>query len=248
MQKYTRRTVAPAKGNKWYTRIAYGGVNNNDVVPRHERWKGSACDNCGGYGPGRYFEAQAVNGALFGRTDPEEIRKFFAYRKKGKTPVEMWAAYNADSRWKPYCKQTPKRGAMAFYKRVNGKGYGGHMNVIEHVNADGTCSISNNNYETAPRFSYLKNKNPKTLYSGYFVLLGYVWPLADFEGETYKTTAALNCRKTPAGDIVGTFASGATVTLDGDHKDHGGHVWKHVKGKDRNGKNISGYVDMTYLK
>lgn len=248
MQKFEKRRAAPKAGNKWYTRVSYGGFNNNESNVRHPRFKGSACDNCAGYTPARYWEAQAINGALFGAKDAATIRKTFATRKKGESPVEMWAAYKADPAWKSYCKQTPKQGAMVFYKRVKGSGYKGHMNFVEAVDNQGRCAISNNNFETSPRFSYRTYVKPSELYDGYFVLLGYVWPIADFEGTQYTTTDALHCRKTPGGEIVGTFAKGALLTVAGDHKTVNNKVWKYVKGKDRTGKAISGYVSLDYLK
>ena len=101
--------------------------------------------------------------------------------------------------------------------------------------------------KTAPLWHYYDDVNPKGNF-GKYRLLGYLWPINDFEGETYKTTAVLRCRKTPGGDVVGTFDEGVTVTLAGDHKDLNGKPWKLVKGKADNGQYITGYVSMEYLK
>lgn len=248
MQKFEKRKTAPKSGNKWYTGVAGGGVSNCITDIRHPRWKNATVDNCAGGGHGRYFEAQAVDGVLFGAKSKEEIRKIFATRKKGESPVEMWAAYKADPKWKYYCKSTPKQGAICFYKRVKGNGYAGHMNNIEAVNDNGRCDILNNNYETAPRYSYKTNIKPSELYGGYFVVLGYLWPIADFEGTKYTTTDALNVRKTPGGELLGTFRAGTVVTVAGDHKDHQGVPWKYVKGKTRDGRTVTGYVSIKYLK
>ena len=252
MQKYTIRTTAPTKGNKWYTGTAYGGVSNCITSGKNfiARWQGSTMNNCVGGGHGRYFEAQAKNGAIFGRTSNEDIAKVFAWRKTGDSPADMWNSYKADKVWKNYCKSTPKQGAMAFYKRVSGSGYAGHMCVVEKVYDNGNVDFFNNNYSTKPLFSYQKNVNPNGNFGGNFKLLGYVWPIADFEGTTFTTTDALNCRvgagKTMAS--LGVFPKGTKVTLAGDHKDLDGKVWKYVKGKTREGKTISGYVLMDYLK
>ena len=251
MQKYQRRTTAPVKGNKWFEGTAFGGYSNcitsgEGFIPR---WKGSTMNNCVSTW-GRYLEAQAKNGVIFGRSTPEEIREVFAWRVKGSSPAEMWTKLNQHKVWKNYCKSTPKPGALAFYKRVKGKGYAGHMCQVEKVYANGNVDFYNNNYATKPLFSYQENRNPATSVGGNFKLLGYLWPIVDFEGTTFKTTTALNCRTGPGTTmaVLGVFPSGATVTIAGDHKDYDGKVWKYVKGKTREGKTISGYVQMDYLK
>lgn len=250
MQKYVRRTGAPTKGNLWYTGTAYGGYSNCITSGKGfiSRWPGSTMNNCVSTW-GRHFEAQAINGVLFGKSDKKDIQEIFAWRPKAASPDLMWEKLKTDRRFKNYCKPTPKQGALAFYKRVAGSGYAGHMCQVERVYSNSRVDFYNNNYATKPLFDYQENRNPATSVGGNFKLLGYLWPMADFEGTKYTTTAVLNCR-VGAGTsmaIVGTFGKGVTVTIAGDHKDLDGKVWKKVTGRSRDGKTITGYVDMTYL-
>lgn len=251
MQKYVRRTVAPTKGNLWFTGTAYGGYSNcitsgKDFIPR---WSGSTMNNCVSTW-GRYWEAQAINGKLFGRSSKKDIQEVFAWRVKADSPDLMWNKLKTHSVFKNYCKSTPKQGALAFYKRVGGKGYAGHMCQVEKVYSDSKVDFYNNNYASKPLFSYQEGRNPATSVGGNFKLLGYLWPIVDFEGTTYKATTKVNCRVAPGTSmsVLGTFAAGTTLTIDGDHKDLDGKVWKKVKGKATSGKTISGYVQMDYLK
>lgn len=249
MQKYQVRTKCPTKGNPWYTGTAYGGYSNcitsgKNFVPR---WYGSTMNNCVSTW-GRYWEAQAINGEIFGRDTPEEIRKVFAWRPIADSPADMWVKMKSHSTWKNYQKPTPKQGALAFYKRVGGKGYAGHMCQVEVVHSNSCVDFYNNNYSTTPRFSYQKKKNPNGSFGVNFKLLGYLWPLADFEGTTYTTTDELHCRVKPGGEVIGTFKENTLVTIAGDHIDYQGKPWKKVKGKDNKGRTITGYVSMQYLK
>lgn len=246
MIKYVKRTNPPTKTNIWYKDPAHGGVSNCTTDIPNPRFPGSTTNNCIGYNWGRYWEAQAINGELFGAKTKAELQTIFAKRPHG-DPDKAWYTLKASGFFGPYCKDTPKRGSIAFYERVpaNAK-FNGHVSFVEEVKSNTKVDFSNNNLTTKPLFKYYDDVNPYGNF-GKYRLLGYLWPIADFEGETYKTTDPLNCRKTPGGEIVGTFAKGATVELAGDHKDHGGHVWKCVTGKDRTGKTISGFVRMDFL-
>lgn len=247
MQKYYKRTSCPRKGNKWYTSVNYGGVSNCETDLPNKQFAGATIKNCVGYTWGRWFEAQAINGKFWGKSSNKDIAKLFEGRPRG-DPQVAWKELKKHYTFKNYCKQTPHRGSIAFYERVpaNAK-FNGHVSFVEEVKSETCVDFSNCNLKTAPLWHYYDDVNPRGNFGNYR-LLGYLWPINDFEGEQYRTTAVLRCRKTPGGDIVGTFDEGVTVTLAGDHKDLNGKPWKLVKGKGDNGQYITGYVSMEYLK
>ncbi len=247
MQTFNKRTKVPAASNNWFKSVNYGGYSNCTTDLPNPRAKGSTINNCIGYCWGRYFEAQAINGALFGTTDKARIREMFAERPKG-DPDVAWIALTRSARWAPYCKQTPKRGAIAFYqKQAKGSSFNGHVSFVEDYKSLRSVDFSNNNLRTAPLFKFYDDVDPYGNF-GKYDLLGYLWPIADFKGETYTTTDALNCRKKPGGEILGVFGKGAVVTIAGNHVDFGGTPYKYVRGKTLDGKTVSGYVSIKYLK
>lgn len=247
MIKYVKRTGVPRKGNLWYTSTGSGGISNCTTDLPNRQFPGATIKNCIGFCWGRYWECQAVNGVLFGATKKSELQTIFAWRPHG-DPDSAWYTLKSSGIFGAYCKDTPKRGSIAFYEKVPKSGqFNGHVSFVEEVKSPTKVDFSNCNLRTKPLWKYYDDVNPYGNF-GKYRLLGYLWPIADFEDETYTTIENLKCRKTPDGAVLGVFSKNTVVTLAGDHQTHGGHVWKYVTGKDRAGKTVTGFVAMDYLK
>lgn len=208
---FTIRTKRPTKGNKWYTGVEEAtGVSNcitkntpNKIAT--EAFAHATIYNCVSYCWGRYFEAQAVNGTLFGKKTTADIRKEFAKRVNGDPPV-AWKKLNASSDW--FTGSKPCQGAIAFYSKNSKPNASGHVSFVEKTYNDGCVDFSNCNYSTRPLWAYQTKVNPRNDFNGY-TLLGYLYPK-----PTYKTTQSglrMRSNRSTNGVIVDVIPKGAKV-------------------------------------
>ncbi len=236
--KFSKRTKKPASGNKWFTASSAGGHSNCTTDLANPFFSGATVANCVGYCWGRYFEALAQNGKLWG-----DQRQIFAKRINGNPPV-AWNGLKKSGYWKGYLSSTPMVGSIAFYSKNSAPSKSGHVSFVEHVYSNGNVDFSNCNYTTKPLWAYQSNVNPRTGFNGY-TLLGYLHPCPDKWGQTYTTTARLRLRKGAGTDtnIITVLPKGQKV------KDIGYDVnnWKNVE-TTVDGKYYQGWVSGDYLK
>lgn len=170
---YTPRFTQPENGNPFWTGTAYGGYNRQIIPAVYgslSAWYGSVLANCTGYVHGRWMELGGRTADNFGISNGN-ASTYFSY---------------ADGYERG---QTPRLGAIACY---SGGLYGGagHVAIIEQINADGSCVVSQSNYGlsifevvTLPAGSY----NPWT--SSGLVFNGFIYhPSIKPEEPKYKLT------------------------------------------------------------
>lgn len=126
---YTPRFTQPESGNPFWTGTAYGGYNRQIIPATYgslSAWYGSVLANCTGYVHGRWMELGGVTSEVYGISNGN-ASTYFSYGD----------GYERG--------QTPRLGAIACY---SGGLYGGagHVAIVEQVNADGSCVVSQSNY------------------------------------------------------------------------------------------------------
>lgn len=149
---YVPRLLCPAKDNKYYMTVAYGGLNRC-ILGNPQYTKGSALDNCVGYAWGRSFE-------LLG-SEP----------KLSRANAEDWWAYKDG-----YTRsQKPKLGAIACWRKGQaGKGSdgAGHVAVVEKIEGN-KITLSNSGYG-GPAF-YLTTYEVGKMNHGAYTVQGFIW-------------------------------------------------------------------------
>ena len=126
---YTPRFTQPESGNPYWTGTAYGGYNRQ-IIPANygslSAWYGSVLANCTGYVHGRWMELGSVTSEVYGISNGN-ASTYFSHND----------GYERG--------QTPRLGAIACY---SGGLYGGagHVAIVEKVNTDGSCVVSQSNY------------------------------------------------------------------------------------------------------
>lgn len=126
---YTPRFTQPESGNPFWTGTSYGGYNRQ-IIPADygslSAWYGSVLANCTGYVHGRWMELGGVTSEVYGISNGN-ASTYFSHND----------GYERG--------QTPRLGAIACY---SGGLYGGagHVAIVEQINVDGSCVVSQSNY------------------------------------------------------------------------------------------------------
>ena len=139
IQEFVPRTSAPSQDNKYYIKTTKGGYNKCILI---NSTTGSVLPNCTGYAWGRFMECQLnVHNCNLSRAN-----------------AELWYSNIIDG----YSRgSTAKLGAVICWHSTRS---GGHVAIVEKINADGSILTSNSAYN-GERF-YMRTLKPPNFYMG----------------------------------------------------------------------------------
>lgn len=152
---YIPRLTCPAKNNKYYITVAYGGLNKC-ILGKPQYSEGSALANCVGYSWGRTYENLG--------TEP----------KLSRANAEDWWGYTKDGYIRS---QEPRLGAIACWRKGEaGKGSdgAGHVGVVEDYDPiTKKVKLSNSGYGST--VFYLTTYTVGKMSFGSYTFQGFIW-------------------------------------------------------------------------
>ena len=165
---FVKRDTAPSTTDPYWIKTTYGGYNRCIVI---DRTSGSVLPNCTGYAWGRFIECQGVHNCRLSRAN-----------------AELWYGNTNDGYDRG---QTPKLGAVICWHSTRS---GGHVAIVEQINADGSIETSNSAYG-GKRF-YMKHLTPPDYYMGRsYTFQGFIYNPTEFTPYVPPTPTASYKRK-----------------------------------------------------
>lgn len=163
---FVSRTVAPLKGDKFYTHYRNGGYNTCIVLDSNS---GDVLPNCVGYAHGRYLEEHNITKCDW---------------KLPNCNAEDWYQKAKDNGF--IVGQTPKLGSVIVWSKGKlrfGSDGAGHVAVVEKINADGSIVVSESGYKT---FRFRTSTIPKGYALKGYKFEGFIYPRVEFFTEDTK--------------------------------------------------------------
>lgn len=175
-KEYKPRTTAPEKTNSYWINKSYGGKNACINIR-----SGSVLPNCVGYAWGRFYE-------LLG-----EKPKLSTHN------AATWFGHTADGYYRS--KTTPELGAVACWS--GGSTGAGHVAIVEKIEANGDCIISESQYNGV-RFRYgVKLSPPNYTYTSKHHFQGFICPrLKNSKEPLWKSQSQQLITKTEIDSLV----------------------------------------------